>query len=250
MSYNSTIDTLEIEKFSQLCTHWWDPSGPLRPLHEMNPLRLAYIREQASTHFPVPADALSPLSGLTVLDIGCGGGLLSEPLCRLGAQVTGIDMSAQTIQIAQHHAQEMGLSIHYEQTSAEDLAAQGVKFDMITALEVIEHVAQPNFFIQTCAQLLKPGGVLFVSTLNRTLSSFLMGIVGAEYVLRLLPPGTHQWQRFMKPSEVAEYAQDVGLRVQDIRGMSYNILWKSWAFQPRPTVNYIMSFCAPSECAA
>ena len=228
-----TVDAREVE--------WWDPEGPMKPLHKLNPTRLAYIRNHLVARFGRDPFALSPLGGFDVLDIGCGAGLVSEPLARLGAKVTGLDAAAETLEAARLHAEESGLEIRYRHGSAEDLAGEGRQFDAVLALEIVEHVADVEAFLGAAASLVKPGGALVLSTLNRTPKSFLMAVVGAEYVLRWLPRGTHDWRRFLKPSEVTRMLRDGGLDVQDAAGLAYNPVADTWRLAPHDLdVNYLL----------
>ena len=194
----STVDPEEIAKFSAMAAEWWDPKGKFKPLHVMNPVRLAYVRDQIAAHYDREIRVKSPLDGLTLLDIGCGGGLLSEPLTRLGAQVTGADMSDVNIKIASQHAEAQGLDIQYRHIAAEDLVTEGAQFDVVVALEIVEHVADVKLFLTSCLKLVKPGGILIVSTINRTAKAFALAIVGAEYILKWLPQGTHDHSKFVK----------------------------------------------------
>lgn len=235
-----TVDPGEIARFSAMATEWWDPAGKFKPLHRLNPVRLAYIRDQLCRRYDRDPRSLTALEGLRVLDIGCGGGLVSEPLCRMGATVTGIDASEQNIAIASLHAGEAGLSITYRAATAEDMAAQGREFDAVIALEVVEHVARVPLFLACCAGLTKPGGVLIMSTLNRTAKSFLFAIVGAEYVLRWLPHGTHSWEKFLRPSELAEGLEANGVSVADLSGVAYNPISDDWHLSRDMAVNYML----------
>ena len=234
-----TADPAEIEKFAKLAEDWWDPEGKFRPLHRLNPTRLAYLRDHLLTHFGGDAAQPQPLAGLSLLDLGCGGGLLCEPLARLGAKVTGLDATAESIEIARHHAEAAGLEIDYRHGSAEDLAAEGAHFDAVISLEVIEHVADLEAFLAAAVALTRPGGALVLSTLNRTPKSFLLGIVGAEYLLRWLPPGTHDWKRFVRPSELAGPLRRAGATVEDFTGVVYNPLTDSWRLSRDLDVNYM-----------
>ncbi len=234
-----SIDAGEVERFARLAETWWDPAGPFRPLHKLNPLRLAYIRDQASAHFGRDPKSLTPLAGLRLLDIGCGGGLLSEPMARLGATVVGADAAEKNVAIARLHAAQSGLAVDYVHAAAEDLAAWGERFDLILNMEVIEHVADTSSFLQACATLLRPGGAMVVATLNRTLRAYAMAILGAEYVLGWLPRGTHDWNKFLRPSELARGLRAQGFTVQDLRGASYNPIDGSWRLSRDLAVNYL-----------
>jgi 2-polyprenyl-6-hydroxyphenyl methylase / 3-demethylubiquinone-9 3-methyltransferase len=237
----TTVDTDEVEKFSALAEEWWDPRGKMAPLHKFNPVRLAYIRDEICSHFGRNPKQVPSLGGLRVLDIGCGAGLLCEPLTRLGAQVVGVDPSAKNIAAARLHAQQSGLTIDYRVGTAEALADAGERFDVVLAMEVVEHVADVNLFVRRCAEMVRPGGMMVLATLNRTLKSFALAIVGAEYILRWLPRGTHQWDRFVTPNELEIAVELGGLRVTDTKGMIYNPLTDSWQLGRDTDVNYMMT---------
>jgi 2-polyprenyl-6-hydroxyphenyl methylase / 3-demethylubiquinone-9 3-methyltransferase len=236
----SSIDQAEVERFSRLAATWWDPRGPMAPLHKFNPVRLAYIRDKAVDHFGGDAKKLDCLKGLRILDIGCGGGILSEPLARLGAQMVGADPSAENVAIGGAHARANGLEIDYRATTAEELAAAGEQFDVVLAMEVVEHVVEVDAFVAICASMVKPGGLMFAATLNRTLKSFALAIVGAEYVLRWLPRGTHQWDKFVAPSELERAMEEGGLQVTGERGVVYNLLADRWQLSSDMDVNYML----------
>ncbi len=236
----SSVDPAEIAKFSALAEEWWDPAGKFRPLHKLNPTRLAFVRDRIAEHFGRDPLAERPLAGLSLLDVGCGGGLLAEPLSRLGAEVTGIDASERNIKVAALHAAESGLAIDYRHAAAEDLAGAGARFDAVLNMEVVEHVADLGGFLAASGALVKPGGAMVVATLNRTPKSFLLGIVGAEYLLRWLPPGTHDWRRFVRPSELARELAAGGLTVTEIAGMAYNPLTDDWRLARDTAVNYMV----------
>jgi 2-polyprenyl-6-hydroxyphenyl methylase/3-demethylubiquinone-9 3-methyltransferase len=236
----TTIDPSEVEKFSAMAEQWWDPNGKFKPLHQLNPTRIAYIRDRVQQHFN--SDQSQPLQGLKLLDIGCGGGLLSEPMTRLGASVTAIDASEKNIQIASVHAQQMDLAIDYQTTTVEELAATGAQYDVVLNMEVVEHVADVETFIESSCQLVKPGGLLFFATLNRTVKSYMFAIVGAEYVMRWLPRGTHQWNKFLRPSEINKHVSGHTLQLEDVTGMNYNPLNSSWSLGGDTSVNYLMLF--------
>ncbi|MBA2126413.1 bifunctional 2-polyprenyl-6-hydroxyphenol methylase/3-demethylubiquinol 3-O-methyltransferase UbiG [Hyphomicrobium methylovorum] len=238
---DATLDPEEVRRFSRLATEWWDPNGKFRPLHQIGPPRLGFIRNEAIAHFGGDPKALRPLAGLTALDIGCGGGLVAEPLARMGATVTAIDPSERNIAIASGHAQGQGLTIDYRAVRVEDLVVEGTKFDLVTCLEVVEHVPDPKAFIAECAALVKPGGLAVFSTLNRTFKSWALAIVGAEYVLGWLPRGTHQWDRFIPPVDLAGYAETAGLEAPRFEGITYNPLQDVWSLNPSTDVNYLMS---------
>jgi 2-polyprenyl-6-hydroxyphenyl methylase / 3-demethylubiquinone-9 3-methyltransferase len=235
----ASIDPAEIARFSAMADEWWDPMGKFRPLHALNPPRLQFLRDRLAGHFGRDALGPAPLAGLRLLDIGCGGGLVSEPMARLGATVVGVDASERNIAIASHHAGQSGLAIDYRCSSAEDLAAAGESFDAVLALEIIEHVADLESFVGACAQLIRPGGAAVFSTLNRTPQSYLLGIVGAEYVLRWLPVGTHQWNRFVRPSELAAALRPRGLTITAMDGLGYQPIQQRWRLTKDLSVNYL-----------
>ncbi len=230
----------EIARFSAPSAEWWNPAGSFRPLHRFNPVRLGYIRDAVAAQYRRDPLAPSPLAGLSLLDIGCGGGLVAEPMARLGAAVVGVDASEKNIGVARHHAAESGLAIDYRCTSAEALAASGAQFDVILALEVVEHVADPAGFFRCLGQMLKPGGILIGATLNRTPKAYALAIVGAEYILRWLPKGTHDWKKFLKPHELAKLMRDAGLNVSAVAGASYDPLSEKWSITRDTGVNYLM----------
>ena len=232
-------DPSEIAKFEAMAAEWWDPKGKFKPLHMMNPVRLGYITTQIAVEFGRDLKAPRPFEGLRLLDIGCGGGLLSEPMARLGTTVIGADAARKNIEVARLHAQQVGLEIDYRAETAEALLAAGESFDAVLAMEIVEHVAEPPAFVQACHDLLRPGGVLVMSTLNRTARSFAAAIVGAEWVMRWLPKGTHEWSRFITPEELAAMMQASGLKVVDRRGMVFNPLSWGWSLSDRDmSVNY------------
>jgi len=237
----TTVDPAEVERFSALAREWWDPKGKFHTLHKFNPVRLGYIRDAVARGFSRDATSLKPLKGLGVLDIGCGGGLLSEPLCRMGATVTAIDPSERNIGTAKAHAKENGLKIDYRATSVEDLAGTGATFDVVLNMEVVEHVADVKLFLQTAAAITRPGGLMFVATLNRTIKAFALAIVGAEYVLGWLPRGTHSWEKFVTPEEVISALEPAGFTVTNQTGIVYNPLADSWSLAADMDVNYLMT---------
>jgi 2-polyprenyl-6-hydroxyphenyl methylase/3-demethylubiquinone-9 3-methyltransferase len=237
-----SVDPNEVAHFASMAETWWDPHGPFRPLHLLNPARLSYLAQKICAHFDRLPETRRPLKGLSLLDIGCGGGLLSEPMSRLGAKVTGIDAAEKNIAVAALHAQKSGLDINYQAVSAETLASRGKKFDIVLTLEVIEHVADIPSFLKAASQLLAPDGLMILSTLNRTPKAFLLAIIGAEYVLRWLPRGTHDWKKFLKPDELKAYLAKTGLTATDVTGLIYNPLSGHWSTSARDfSVNYMVS---------
>ena len=236
----STIDEAEVARFSALAETWWDPRGEMAVLHKFNPVRLAYIRDAACKRFERNPKELGCLEGLRILDIGCGGGILSEPLARLGAQVTGADPAEKNIAVAKLHAEQSGVAVDYRVTTAEALADAGERFDIVLAMEVVEHVADMTLFVARCAEMVRPGGLMIAATINRTLKSFALAIVGAEYVLRWLPRGTHQWDKFVTPDELEIAMERAGLRTSDERGVIYNLLADRWELSTDTDVNYMV----------
>lgn len=235
-----TIDTDEVAHFARLAGQWWDPHGPWATLHRFNPVRLGYIRDRAAAQFDRDPARLDGLAGLRILDIGCGGGVLSEPLARLGAAVVGIDPVENNIAAAKVHAEREGLSIDYRATTAEALAEGGETFDIVLAMEVIEHVADFRLFVEVSAALVKPGGLMFVATLNRTMKSFALAIVGAEYILRWIPRGTHQWDKFITPDELELALEQSGLQVIDETGVIYNLFADRFQLSTDMDANYMV----------
>jgi 2-polyprenyl-6-hydroxyphenyl methylase / 3-demethylubiquinone-9 3-methyltransferase len=235
---SATLDQAEVDRFAKLAAEWWDPKGPFGPLHQITPTRLTYIRDGLCRQFGRDPKAPPSLTGLTVLDIGCGGGLVAEPLARLGAEVTGIDPAPETIEAAKAHAAGGGLKIRYEATTAETLADHGKQFDAVLLLEVVEHVPDVPAFLMRVAPLVTPGGMMILSTLNRTLKAYALAIVGAEYILRWLPVGTHQWERFVRPDELKAALGGAGLTLADTRGMVYDPLGDEWFLSADTDVNY------------
>jgi 2-polyprenyl-6-hydroxyphenyl methylase / 3-demethylubiquinone-9 3-methyltransferase len=235
-----TIDKDEVAHFARLAGQWWDPRGPWATLHRFNPVRLAYIRDRAAAHFTRDPARLDSLKGLRILDIGCGGGVLSEPLARLGASVVAIDPVETNIAAARHHAEQTGLVIDYRATTAEALAQEDETFDLVLAMEVVEHVADFNLFVEVSASLVKPGGLMFVATLNRTMKSFALAIVGAEYILRWIPRGTHQWDKFVSPDELEIALEQAGLRVIDEAGVIYNLFRDRFQLSSDMDANYMV----------
>lgn len=242
----STVDQADIAQFERLGNAWWDEGGPMRALHQINPVRIGYIRDLAVEHFAKgrtsgPRLNAPPLSGLSILDIGCGAGILSEPLTRLGGLVTGIDPAPGNISAAREHASNVGLEIDYRAATAERLAGTGAKYDVVLAMEVVEHVVSMPAFVTAACGLVRPGGLLIASTLNRTLKSFALAIVGAEYVLGWLPKGTHHWEKFVTPEELETAICRGGLHVIDQTGMVYNPVTRAWSLQRDTGVNYLMA---------
>jgi 2-polyprenyl-6-hydroxyphenyl methylase/3-demethylubiquinone-9 3-methyltransferase len=241
----TTIDPDEIERFAAMAEEWWDPNGKFRPLHKFNPVRLAFLRDRLAGHFHRNTALLRPFEGLRLLDIGCGGGLVAEPMARLGFAVTGIDATERTVKTAQAHAGETGLGIDYRIAAAEQLAATGERFDVVLALEIVEHVADLGVFLAAAAQLVEPGGALVAATLNRTGKSYLFAIIGAEYLLGWLPRGTHQWRKFVRPSELAGGLRRSGLRLAEMSGVTYNPLKDEWRLGGDLDVNYMVFATKP-----
>ena len=238
----STVERLEVDQFASIAHEWWDIHGKFAPLHRLNPTRIQYLRDQTCAHFTRACDSATPLANLSLLDIGCGGGLVAEPMARLGASVTGIDAAAPAIAVASEHARSQDFAIEYRCTSAETLAAEGATFDIVTALEIIEHVANIELFYDALARLVKPGGLLIVSTLNRTAKSYALGIVAAEYILRWVPKGTHDWKRFVKPSEMAKMLTARGFTIHDTTGLCFQPLAGSFTLNPLDLdVNYFLT---------
>lgn len=240
-----TADAEEVAGFTRMADAWWDPHGKFRPLHQINPVRIAFIRDHAIAHFGLDETAAKPLSGLDLLDIGSGGGLLCEPMARLGANVTGLDAGAKNVKIASLHAEQGGLSIDYRHQLPEDLAAEGRTFDIVLNMEVVEHVTDVDAFLAASASLVKPGGMMFMATLNRTLKSLALAKIGAEYILRWLPAGTHDWRKFVKPSELARGLEGNGLTIRDIKGMAFNPFRDEWSLGRDVDVNYLMMAVKP-----
>jgi 2-polyprenyl-6-hydroxyphenyl methylase/3-demethylubiquinone-9 3-methyltransferase len=236
----SAADPAELQRFAALADRWWDEAGPLAPLHQLNPVRLAYVRDRICAHLGRDPLAEQPLAGLAALDVGCGGGLLCEPLARLGATVTGIDLTPASIEAASRHARAAGLAIEYRVVAAAELVAERGRFDLVCAMEVVEHVADQAAFLATCAALVGPGGGLVLATLNRTFRAFALGIVAAEYVLGWLPRGTHSWQRFVRPSEAARALRRAGLRTLDLTGVAYDPLRDRFTLSRDVAVNYML----------
>ncbi|MDB2441966.1 bifunctional 2-polyprenyl-6-hydroxyphenol methylase/3-demethylubiquinol 3-O-methyltransferase UbiG [Candidatus Pelagibacter bacterium] len=234
----SSVNKKEIEKFSKMAAEWWDPSGKFKPLHKFNPIRIKYIKENIINSFKLK-EKQKPLDKINILDIGCGGGLLSEPMTRLGANVTGIDASNKNISIAKLHAKKNKLKINYICSSPEKLKIQK-KFDVILNMEIVEHVEDINFFINSCSKLLKKNGLMFVATLNKTLKSYIFAIIGAEYVLRWLPIGTHDWEKFVRPEDLKKILSKNNLKLEKLDGMNFNIIKDEWSVSSDTSINYIV----------
>ena len=237
----TTIDKTEIEKFSRLAKDWWNPDGKFKPLHLFNPARIKFIKEKLISHFDINFDDERPLKKLKILDIGCGGGLLCEPLNRLGASITGIDASKNNIEVAKLHAKEMDLDINYVHSSPENLNLQN-EFDVVLNMEIVEHVANVELFIENCSKLLKKNGIMFVATINKNLKSYLFAIIGAEYILRWLPIGTHDWNKFLNPKNLEIIANKNKLKTDELIGMKYNLITNKWNKSNDYSVNYILTF--------
>ncbi len=243
----STIDDAEIAKFQAMAAEWWNPNGKFKPLHMLNPCRLDYITSQIAAEYDRDLAQDTPFAGLRILDIGCGGGLLAEPMARLGAVVVGADAAEGNIPVARLHAEQSGLDIDYRHTTAEAMAADGEAFDVVLNMEVVEHVASPIDYLTACRQLLKPGGLHICSTLNRNPKSFMMGIVGAEYVMRWLPKGTHDWNKFITPDELYALLRDAGLEPVDRKGFVFNPITWNWSISDRDlSVNYVTASTRPA----
>jgi len=243
---DATLDPRELERFERLSSEWWDPKGKFRPLHQQGPARLTFIRETLIQHFDLCSKSLKPLQDITILDIGCGGGLVCEPLARLGGRITGIDPTPESIAAARRHADAHRLSIDYRVARAEDLSASGETFDAVICLEVIEHVPNVAAFLKVIAGLVRPGGAVVLSTLNRTWKSYLLAIVAAEYVLGWLPRGTHNWQRFVTPEELGRYLSATGLKPARFSGMVYDVIRDEWGLNPDTDVNYLAATSRPA----
>jgi 2-polyprenyl-6-hydroxyphenyl methylase/3-demethylubiquinone-9 3-methyltransferase len=241
-----SVDPAEVERFARLSEAWWDPHGKFRPLHMLNPVRLGFIRETAIAHFGLDPKERRALTGLSVLDIGCGGGLVAEPLARLGATVTGIDAAEQNVAIARAHAAQSGIPVDYRAASAEELAGEGRQFDLVLALEIVEHVADLSAFMNATCALVRPGGLIILATLNRTAKAFALAIVGAEWVLGWLPRGTHDWRKFLRPSELARELRYNGMRLAEIRGVTYNPVSGRWSLSGDTDVNYMVTAVKPA----
>ncbi len=237
----NTINKKEIEKFSKIAEEWWDPNGKFKPLHKFNPIRISYIKENIINTFNLKNKKDNPLSEIKILDVGCGGGLLSEPLSRLGAEVFGIDASDNNIKIAKLHAKKSNLNIKYFCSSPEKFKIKN-EFDVILNMEIVEHVEDVDFFLKSCSKLLKKNGIMFVATLNKTLKSYLFAIIGAEYILKWLPIGTHEWEKFVKPDELINFLNKFSLKLTDLKGVKFDLLNNDWKLSSDTSVNYIAKF--------
>lgn len=236
----ATVDPSEVERFERIARTWWDPQGAMKTLHRFNPVRVGFIRDRAAARFDRDPRGGRPLEGLKVLDVGCGGGLLCEPLARLGAKVTGIDPAPTNIEVARLHAGKSGLPVDYRRTTVEEVVAAGERFDVVLAMEVVEHVADVDLFVRTCCEAVEPGGLLVMATLNRTMKAFALAIVGAEYVLGWLPKGTHQWEKFVTPGELDAAIRRGGLSVVEEQGVVFNLLTGEWRASRDLSVNYMV----------
>lgn len=236
----TTIDQDEVARFSAMAAEWWNPAGKFRPLHKFNPVRLTYIRDHVAAHFGRDPKSDKPLAGLRLLDIGCGGGLLSEPMARMGAEVLGADASRTNVEVATIHAEQSGVDVSYEAVTSEELAARGEQFDIVLNMEVVEHVSDVDLFLTSCAEMVKPGGLMFVATINRTMKARALAIIGAEYVLRWLPRGTHQYEKLVRPEEIETPLNASGMNVIDRTGVFYNPLQDQWNLSRDMDVNYMM----------
>ena len=236
----NSINKKEIEKFSKIAKEWWNPNGKFKPLHNFNPIRIKYIKDNIIKDFNIKTSS-KPFKNIKILDIGCGGGLLSEPMCRLGASVVGIDASKKNIEVAKFHAKKNGLKIDYRIASPEKLKTN-IKFDVILNMEIVEHVEDINFFIKESSKLLKKNGVMFIATLNKTLKSYAFAIIGAEYILKWLPIGTHEWEKFVKPNDLINISKNNNLILKKLNGMKFNILNNNWKVSDDTSVNYIAKF--------
>ncbi len=237
----STINKKEIEKFSKISDEWWNPNGKFKPLHKFNPIRISYIKENIIKSFNIIQKNKTPLKNIKVLDIGCGGGLLSEPMCRLGADVTGIDASKKNISVAKIHAKKNKLKIKYICASPEKIKSNN-KFNVILNMEIVEHVEDLNFFLKSCSNLLKKNGIMFVATINKTLKSYAFAIIGAEYILQWLPIGTHEWEKFVKPDDLIEILKINKIQLDSLDGMKFNLITNEWKISQDKSVNYIAKF--------
>ena len=236
----TTVNDAEIAKFAAMAEQWWDPNGKFKPLHKFNPVRLSYVRETVIDHFGLDPKAAKPFEGLRFLDIGCGGGLLSEPMARLGADVVGADASETNIEVAKIHAEQSGLAIDYRATTSENLQAAGETFDVVLNMEVVEHVSDVDLYMKSCAAMVRPGGLMFVATINRTLKAYGLAIIGAEHILRWLPRGTHQYEKLVTPAELDAALQETGVQITRRSGVSYNPIADQWRLSRDMDVNYMV----------
>ena len=243
----TSVDPAEIEKFSRMAADWWNPESQFKPLHKFNPVRLSYIKQQVCDHYGLDPKAPAPFKGLRFLDVGCGGGLLCEPMARLGAEIVGVDPAHTNVEVARIHAASSGLSVDYRQSTAENLQAAGETFDVILNMEVVEHVADVQAFLAACSSMVKPGGLMFVATINRTLKAYALAIFGAEYVLRWLPRGTHQYDKLVKPDEIRAAFAAGGLSLLDETGVSYNPLTDRWRLSSDMDVNFMILATRPKS---
>lgn len=243
----TTINQSEVEKFSALADQWWDPAGQFKPLHKFNPVRLAYIREKVLDHFGLDGIKRAPFDGLSMVDVGCGGGLLCEPMTRLGFDVTGVDAAERNIRIAGTHAEKVGLDINYHAKTAEQLVAEGQQFDVVLNMEVVEHVDNVPLYLKSCAALVKPGGIMFTATINRTARAYALAIIGAEYVLRWLPKGTHDYSKFLAPDEISSVLIRHGLTMKDKCGVTYSPFKDEWSKSRDMNVNYMLLAEKPTK---
>jgi 2-polyprenyl-6-hydroxyphenyl methylase/3-demethylubiquinone-9 3-methyltransferase len=241
----TTVNDAEIAKFVAMAEEWWDPKGKFKPLHKFNPVRLTYIRDNLCAHFGRDPNSIRPFEGLRILDVGCGGGLLCEPLTRLGATLVGIDAAERNITIARIHAEQAGLDIDYRATTSEALVAAGESFDVVLNMEVVEHVDDVPLYMKSCADLVSPGGLMFTATLNRTARSWALAVIGAEYILRWLPRGTHDWNKFLTPEEIGAQLKRNGLRVTDQTGVVFHPLADEWRMSPDMGINYMVLAARP-----
>ncbi|WP_440924496.1 bifunctional 2-polyprenyl-6-hydroxyphenol methylase/3-demethylubiquinol 3-O-methyltransferase UbiG [Candidatus Pelagibacter sp.] len=237
---NNTINKKEIEKFSKIAEEWWNPEGKFKPLHKFNPIRISYIKENIIETFKLE-NKKTPLKNIKILDVGCGGGLLSEPMCRLGATVTGIDASNKNINVAKIHSKKNNLKINYFCSSPENFKVKD-KFDVILNMEIVEHVKDVNLFLESCNKLLRKNGIMFIATLNKTLKSYVFAIIGAEYILRWLPIGTHEWEKFLKPEDLISIQKKNNLKLDKLNGMNFNIFKDKWSVGEDKSINYIAKF--------
>jgi 2-polyprenyl-6-hydroxyphenyl methylase/3-demethylubiquinone-9 3-methyltransferase len=239
-SGSPSVDEREVAQFAARAESWWDADGPFRPLHALNPTRIAYVRDRVAAHFGRDGQGFEPLAGLTLLDVGCGGGLLAEPMTRLGARVVGIDAAPENVRAAARHAAQADLAIDYRRATVEELAASGERFDVVLNMEVVEHVADQGAFLAAAAELVAPGGAMAVATLNRTVKAYALAIVGAEYLLGWLPRGSHHWEKFLRPSELARALRDADMEVVDVTGLGYDPLRGAWRLGRDVDVNYMV----------